>query len=311
MSYLEDNILEEYLRCIKNPKYCIERYLRVMDSSIRETVNLKLFPTQHTVIDAVHKNRFNLIVDYRQSHAKHALAAYVAVQMVLADYEEPETVLILHNLREFAEDFLVIVKEYILQLPRWFWGKKYIDNPELEVLVRNTRKEIVLPNSSRLRSVPNSRDALRGFRADHLIMVGAAYIDDGAEVFGAGLTSLGTGGKCTLLSIPNGNEPLFYNTYKQAKEGESDFVVTELKWYKDFRFHTDLNWYRNGVTEDEEEFTDESIQKRIDGLWKPHSKWYDHMCKMMNHNFPMIMQELNGKFPQIGNNGGIGFLNQS
>jgi len=51
----------------------------------------------------------------------------------------------------------------------------------------------------------------------------AAFIDNGSEVFGAALTSLGTGGKVTLISTPNGMDPLYYRTYDGAKNREKQF----------------------------------------------------------------------------------------
>ena len=46
----------------------------------------------------------------------------------------------------------------------------------------------------------------------------AAYIDNGAEVFGAAFTALGTGGRAILISTPRGMDELYYKTYDLAKQ---------------------------------------------------------------------------------------------
>ena len=72
----------------------------------------------------------------------------------------------------------------------------------------------------------------------------AAFIDNGAEVFGAALTSLGTGGKVTLISTPNGMDPLYYKTYDGARTGKNNFKIVEMRWYEDVRYNRHLRWIR-------------------------------------------------------------------
>ena len=68
-----------------------------------------------------------------------------------------------------------------------------------------------------IRALATSKDALRGFTPTFLIMDEAAFIDNGSEVFGAALASLGTGGKISLISTPNGMDPLYYKIYDEAR----------------------------------------------------------------------------------------------
>jgi phage FluMu gp28-like protein len=73
----------------------------------------------------------------------------------------------------------------------------------------------------------------------------AAYIDNGAIVFGAALTALGTGGKATLISTPNGMDKLYYETYAQSKARKNNFNIIEMKWYEDLRYNKDLKWVKD------------------------------------------------------------------
>jgi hypothetical protein len=131
----------------------------------------------------------------------------------------------------------------------------------------------------------------------------AAYIDNGAEVFGAALTALGTGGKATLISTPRGMDALYYNTYDQAKQKKNNFNIIEMKWYEDLRYNKDLRWIKGDEIEHEVEFTFDSYNRRIADGWKPTSSWYEEMCRGMNNDAKMIAQELDVSF--IGSGGNV------
>jgi hypothetical protein len=131
----------------------------------------------------------------------------------------------------------------------------------------------------------------------------AAYIDNGAEVFGAALTALGTGGRATLISTPNGMDSLYYKTYDQARTKKNNFNVVEMKWYEDLRYNKDLRWYKDDLVEKEVIFTFESYKKMLDDGWKPSSTWYEQMCMGMNNDAKMIAQELDVSF--IGSGGNV------
>jgi hypothetical protein len=131
----------------------------------------------------------------------------------------------------------------------------------------------------------------------------AAYIDNGAEVFGAALTALGTGGRATLISTPNGMDALYYKTYDQARTKKNNFNVIEMKWYEDLRYNKDLRWVKDDNFVIEVEFSFESYKKMIDDGWKPTSTWYEQMCMGMNNDAKMIAQELDVSF--IGSGGNV------
>jgi len=131
----------------------------------------------------------------------------------------------------------------------------------------------------------------------------AAYIDNGAEVFGAALTALGTGGRATLISTPNGMDSLYYKTYDQARTKKNNFNVVEMKWYEDLRYNKDLRWVKGEEIHVEVEFTFDSYNKMLEDGWKPTSTWYEQMCMGMNNDAKMIAQELDVSF--IGSGGNV------
>lgn len=217
----KEEIFKEYAKSLTSPIYAIETYLETFDKTQEGFVPFRLFPRQKEIIYAYDKHRFNLITKPRQAGVSTTTAAYMSIKVGFADSENPEAVLIIANKQELAFEFLAKIKDFLSQLPRWVWGDEYYGNAKNEsksIFLTDSKKEIKLPNGSRVKAVATSKDALRGFTPTYLVMDEAAYIDNGAEVFGAALTALGTGGKATLISTPRGMDALYYKTYDQAKK---------------------------------------------------------------------------------------------
>lgn len=299
-------IFKEYARCLTNPTYAIETYLETFDKTQEGFVPFRLFPRQKEIISAYEKHRFNIVTKPRQAGVSTTTAAYMSIKVGFADKDNPEAILIIANKQELAFEFLAKIKDFLSQLPRWVWGHEYYGNPKNEsktIFLTDSKKEIKLPNGSRVKAVATSKDALRGFTPTFLIMDEAAYIDNGAEVFGAALTALGTGGRATLISTPNGMDSLYYKTYDQARNKKNNFNIIEMKWYEDLRYNKDLSWIKGDDSEKEYEFTFASYNARIAEGWKPTSSWYDEMCRGMNNDAKMIAQELDVSF--IGSGGNV------
>jgi len=299
-------ILTEYGKCLASPIYAIETYLETFDKTQEGFVPFKLFPRQKEIIQAYQKHRFNLVTKPRQAGVSTTTAAFLSIKVAFADDENPEAVLIIANKQELAFEFLAKIKDFVSQLPRWVWGPEYYGNKKNEeksIFITDSKKEIKLPNGSRVKAVATSKDALRGFTPTYLVMDEAAYIDNGAEVFGAALTALGTGGHAMLISTPNGMDKLYYETYRQSKSRENNFNIIEMKWYEDLRYNKDLKWLKDDEVIDETEFTFYSYQQKINSGYKPTSSWYEEMCRGMNNDARMIAQELDVSF--IGSGGNV------
>lgn len=302
----KQEILHEFEKCITDPSYMIESYFQTFDKTNEGYVPFKLFPKQREIINAYENNKNNIVTKPRQAGVSTTTAAYYACKVALADRKNPEAILILANKQDLAQEFLSKVKEFLDQVPRWMWGKDYYGNEEKNkktIFITDSKKEIKLPNGSRVKAVATSKDALRGFTPTRLVMDEAAFIDNGDIVFGAAQTSMGTGGSCTLISTPNGQDPLYYRTYDLAKIGRNNFNIVEMKWYEDPRYNKNLRWLK-GDNEPiyEVDYTVESYKKMLSDGYKPSSDWYDDMCKSMNYDTKQIAQELDVSFLGSGGN---------
>ena len=307
-----NEILKEYTNCILDPIYTIETYFKTFDRTNNGFVPFHLFEKQKDIVRSYEEHRFNLVAKPRQAGVSTTTAAYLGVKVAFADKDNPEAILIVANKQDMAFEFLSKVKDFLSQIPRWVWGSEYYGTPEKEkktIFISDSKKEIKLPNGCRVKAVATSKDALRGYTPTYLIMDEAAFIEDGKELFGAALTALGTGGYATLISTPNGQDPLYYETYDLAIKKENNFNVIEMRWYQDNRYNIDLKWYRyidkekqNREEVKETEFTFESYDRFIKEGYKPTSSWYEEMCLGMNNDARMIAQELDVSFLGSGGN---------
>jgi hypothetical protein len=309
-------ILHEYAHCLQDPVYAIGNYLKTKDVTQGGFVPFKLFPRQKLIISAYEANRFNLVTKPRQAGISTTTQAYMAIKCGFADPDNPEVILVIANKLKLAQKFVRGIKDYLTQLPRWCWGDEYYGTPEKEkksIFVSDSKIEIELPNGCQIVAVATSEDALRGYTPTYLIFDEAAFIDNGADVYAAAMSSISTGGKVILISTPNGMDPLYYKTYEQSKLKKNNYNIVEMRWYEDPRYNgkqngTGMQWIKKDneghiVEEIEEvEYTYESYERHLKAGYKPTSQWYENMCMTLNNNARKIAQELDVSFLGSGGN---------
>jgi intein/homing endonuclease len=200
-------ILHEYAKCLSDPIYAIESYLKTFDKTQDGFVRFLLFPRQKEIINAYEDHRYNIVSKPRQAGVSTTTAAYMAIKTGFGDIDNPEKILIIANKQTMAQEFLSKIKDFIDQLPRWIWGDEYYGTPEKEsksIFIRDSKGHIILPNKCEIKAVATSKDALRGFTPTYLIFDEAAFIDNGEIVFNAAMTSIGCIKKDSLILTKNG-----------------------------------------------------------------------------------------------------------
>ncbi len=301
-------LLLEYATCAKDPSYTIESYFETFDKTQEGFVPFKLFDKQKLLISNYEGNRFNLVLKYRQAGISTVTAAYAAVKTAFAISDNPERVLILANKQETAVEFLNKITGFIKQLPEWA-------NISFD---KSSQKHVKLSNGSELKAVATSTDALRGYTPTIMILDEAAFIEGGQALWSACLAAIGTGGKAFLISTPNGLDEIYYEAYEGAISGTNKFKITHLRWWQDPRFNKDLrliktndiiNWIQKPIAEKDEHIIESAVNLHVDVImkfieegYKPHSTWYENMCRDMNLNRRMINQELECAFIGSGDN---------
>tara|TARA_R100001460_G_scaffold75520_5_gene116652 strand:- start:1002 stop:2795 length:1794 start_codon:yes stop_codon:yes gene_type:complete len=311
--------LKVYAKCLGDPIYAIETFLKTYDLTQKGFVPFKLFHKQKEIIKSYEKHNRNIVTKPRQAGVSTTTAAYIAAKIAFGDPNNPWKVLVLANKQTLAQEFLKKIKDFLDQIPSWVWG---IDEGDSYLSIEAKGHIKTKDTQCEVKALATSKDALRGYTPTFLIMDEAAFIDNGAEVFGAALTSLGTGGKVTLISTPNGQDALYYKTYDGAKQGDNNFNIIEMRWHEDIRYNRGLRWLRgeneeivcetvgretlrweySGKTYETNSIDIKDYNIMVSDGWKGSSPWYEEMCRDMNGDKKQIAQELDVSFVSSGGN---------
>lgn len=317
----------EYAKCYmdKSRIYFIEHYLTTFDATAGRNVPFKLFPRQKVFLNNLANNNLNIAIKSRQAGISTVTASFCTGQCVFATKDSPETILVIGNKLDLAQQIVTKMREFLAQVPRWFWGDEYYSpDPKSEknkkdIFVKNSKSELELFNGCKIYARSSSRNSARGISSvSALVLDESAFIEDGMAVYTSAVaaTAANPNRKIVMISTPNGKDSLYYNTYRQALAGENGYVVTEFRWYQDPRYNKFLKWYKknesNGELDWIEEdvldekgtikYDEESWRKKVQDGWSPTSPWYISMCQSFNNDSMMIAQELDVSFMGSANN---------
>lgn len=311
----------EYIKCFQDKSriYMITHFLKTYDATQGKEVLFSLFPRQKDMCHMLGTAVNMVFTKPRQAGITTTCAGFISCEMCLADADSPQTVLIIGNTLDIAQQMLTKIRDFLMQLPLWMWGSQFIENEDDPLRLPERKdifdvcnsKELKLKNGCKVVARSSGPDASRGVGGvTWLIFDEAAFIENGKDVYASAIPTVSTGGHVIMISTPNGKDQLYYETVRQAKEGTNNFKFVELKWYQDPRYNKNLEWVKkiddNGeydivketvindkgdIMYDEARWTD-MIRKG----YTPRSPWYIDMCKSFNNNPQKIAQELDVSF---------------
>jgi len=300
--------LKEYAKIMKDTPYALKTYLQTYDNTQKKYVPLELFPDQEQLILDYDTYNENITRKYRQAGVSTVTAAWVSKKLQIAKKDEPERVLIIANKRDTAIEMANKVRGFLEQWPEWI---NVGFSPD-----KNSESRFRLKNGCEVKAVATSADALRGYTPTILIFDEAAYIEAGEDFWAASMASLSTGGKIILISTPNGYDPIYYGVYDQAIRGMNDFHITDLRWFKDPRYASDLKWLKvddiihymlnRDLYNDDEVVLEagwENYTQLLEDGYKPYSHWFENMAKKFKYDKRKIAQELECDF--LGSGDGV------
>jgi hypothetical protein len=315
VSYTKEQVLIEYVKCVKDTPYALRTYLQTYDNTVSKYVPLELFPDQVTLLEDYENFNENIALKYRQAGVSTVTAAWASKKLAFAKKTKPEKILIIANKLDTAQEMANKIRGFVDQWPSWvdigFTKEK------------NSQRHYKLTNGCEVKAVATSKDALRGYTPTILIFDEAAYIEADADFWSACMASLSTGGKVIVISTPNGHDPIYYEIYDQANRGMNDFKISEMYWFKDPRYTKDLYLVQ---TEDiidyflNKENYGQDLIKVLDGYdvtneehyekikhymsigYKPSSSWFEAMVKKLKYDKRKVSQELECNFLGSGDN---------
>jgi len=315
MGLTKEKVLLEYAKCVKDTDYALSTYLQTYDNTQKGYVPLKLFPDQKHLIDDFENYEENIALKYRQAGVSTVTSAWVSKRLVFAKKSKPEKILIIANKLDTAVEMANKIRGFVDQWPDWL-GVTFSNE-------KNSQRHFKLSNGCEVKAVATSKDALRGYTPTTLIFDEAAYIEADDDFWAACMASLSTGGKVIVISTPNGFDPIYYQIYDQSLKGMNDFKVTEMFWYRDPRYTSDLklvktkdivHYLLNREDYNDDEITIdyshikprdrdfEEIKSHFEDGYKPLSSWFEAMAKKLKFDRRKISQELECNFLGSGDN---------
>lgn len=321
MIYDRQQMASDYAQCYadKSRITFIEKYFSTFNATKGKKTQFHCFPRQRAFLKALAENRNVVAIKPRQCGITTLSSAWAAAQCAFASAEAPETVLCIANKLEQAQEIIIKVRDFLEQVPRWYWGNDYFSvDPNSEknlksIFLKDAKGELKLFNGCRIIARASGPNASRGISAvSVLILDEAAFIEEGVAAFTTAAATMASNpnSKTVMVSTPNGRDELYYNTYRQALSHENNFVAVQFRWYQDPRFNKYLVWKKKNENTGEWEFDQDPIidsegsvkydEERWTRLehngWKPTAPWYDEMCKQFNNDSMKIAQELDVSF---------------
>ena len=314
MSLTKEQLMLEYVKCMKDTPYALKTYLQTYDNTVSQYVPLQLFPDQVSLLNDYENHNENIALKYRQAGVSTVTAAWVSKKLAFAKKNKPEKILIIANKLDTSLEMANKIRGFVGQWPKWV-GIDFAAE-------KNSQKHYKLNNGCEVKAVATSKDALRGFTPTVLIFDEAAFIEADSDFWAACMASLSTGGKVIVVSTPNGYDPIYYEIYDQALRNMNDFKITEMYWFRDPRYTKDLYLVK---TEDiihyllnKEEYPEDKIlswegipfetrnyddlKTIMDGGYKPCSDWFERMVKKLKYDKRKVSQELECNFLGSGDN---------
>ena len=211
--------VEEVMKCMDDPKYFIENYLKIVTID-KGLVPFEMYDFQREMVDKFHENRFTICKLPRQSGKSTIIVSYL-LHYVL--FNDNVNVAILANKSSTARDLLGRLQLAYEHLPKW-----------MQQGVLNWNKgSLELENGSRIVAASTSSSAVRGSTFNIIFLDEFAYVPNNiAEEFFSSVyptISSGKKSKVMIVSTPHGMN-MFYKLWMDAVNKKNDYVPTEVHW---------------------------------------------------------------------------------
>jgi hypothetical protein len=211
--------VDEVIKCLGDPKYFIEKYLKIVTID-KGLVPFEMYDFQRKMVDTFHDNRFTICKLPRQSGKSTIIVSYL-LHYVL--FNDNVNVAILANKSSTARDLLGRLQLAYEHLPKW-----------MQQGVLNWNKgSLELENGSRIVAASTSSSAVRGSTFNIIFLDEFAYVPNNiAEEFFSSVyptISSGKSSKVMIVSTPHGMN-MFYKMWMDAVNKKSTFVPIEVHW---------------------------------------------------------------------------------
>lgn len=202
-------------------------------------VRFDLYPYQKSVLYNFIKERFNIILKFRQAGITELISMYC---LWLAMYHSNKKINIISIKDTIAKKVLKKIKFMYKNLP-WYLQTPITNGRTGEYGSASTME---FSNGSIIESIPTSDQAGRSESLSLLVIDEAAIVRWAAQIWAAAFPTLSTGGSAIVNSTPFGVGGFYHSTWVDAISGSNPFNPIRLYW----QMHPDRdqNWYDEMAT---------------------------------------------------------------
>lgn len=258
---------------------------------VRGKVRFELYPYQKSVLYQFVKDRFNIILKFRQAGITELISMYC---LWLAMYHPNKKINIISIKDTTAKKVLKKIKYMYKNLPSY-----------LQVPIINGRtgeygsaSMIEFNNGSFIESIPTSSEAGRSESLSLLVIDEAAIVRWADQIWAAAFPTLSTGGSAIVNSTPYGIGNFYHSKWVDAIAGGNEFTPIRLYW----KMHPerDIDWYNQMSTA----LGPKRTAQEIDGdFLSSGNSVFDLMdIKAIEDclsDFPVIKRRYNGQYLQF------------
>lgn len=201
---------------------------------IHGKVPFKLYPYQRAVLYNFIKERFNIILKFRQAGITELISMYC---LWLAMYHANKKINIISIKDSTAKKVLKKIKFMYKNLP------PYLQTPIINGRANEYGSSSLMEfdNGSFIESVPTSPEAGRSEALTLLVIDEAAMVRWANEVWAAAFPTLSTGGSAIINSTPRGIGGFYHGQWVDAVSGVNG--INPLRLYWDMHPERDEAWY--------------------------------------------------------------------
>ena len=206
---------------------------------VRGKVHFNLYPYQKSVLYQFVKDRFNIILKFRQAGITELISMYC---LWLAMYHPNKKINIISIKDSTAKKVLKKIKYMYKNLP-WYLQVPIVNGRTGEY---GSASMIEFNNGSFIESIPTSSEAGRSESLSLLVIDEAAIVRWADQIWAAAFPTLSTGGSAIVNSTPYGIGNFYHSKWVDAIAGGNEFTPIRLYW----KMHPerDINWYNQMST---------------------------------------------------------------
>lgn len=206
---------------------------------VRGKVHFNLYPYQKSVLYQFVKDRFNIILKFRQAGITELISMYC---LWLAMYHPNKKINIISIKDTTAKKVLKKIKYMYKNLP-WYLQVPIVNGRTGEY---GSASMIEFNNGSFIESIPTSSEAGRSESLSLLVIDEAAIVRWADQIWAAAFPTLSTGGSAIVNSTPYGIGNFYHSKWVDAIAGGNEFTPIRLYW----KMHPerDMEWYNQMST---------------------------------------------------------------